>query len=107
MRARFRLQYRRLQVSLVHSHRIDGRVREDHIAALGSVPVPLSIAGSVAFWQQANQRLAKLGNRLGKDGRTKIINELAAKIPMVTEAEREAGDCKEPRWRAHVHPKFA
>jgi hypothetical protein len=49
----------------------------------------------LAFWDQAHERLARLGNRLGKDGRTKILDELRPKVPPVTEAEREAGDGKE------------
>jgi hypothetical protein len=61
-------------------------VREDRVAALGSIPVPMTIAGRIAFQAQ---------ERLGKEGRTKIVDELAAKVPPVTEAERhEAEDGK-------------
>jgi hypothetical protein len=90
MRARFRLQHRRLQISLVHSHRIDGRVHEDHVAALGSIPVPMTVAGRVAFWDKAHDRLARLANRLGQEGYAKIAAEMRAKVPPVTKAERKA-----------------
>jgi hypothetical protein len=92
MRARFRLQHRRLQISLVHSHRVDGRVQEDHVAALGSVPVPMTVADRIEFWDQAHDRLARLANRLGTDGYAKIAKELRAKVPPVTEAERRKAE---------------
>jgi hypothetical protein len=88
MHIRARLQHRRIQLSLVDTRRVDGKVRQQHIAALGSVPPKMRVNDRAAFWDQVEQRLAKLGNRLGKDGHDKIINELAAKVPMVTETEQ-------------------
>ena len=53
----------RLQASLVETRRIDGKVRHEHIAGLGSVEMPLSVEGRLAFWQR-HERLAKLSNRV-------------------------------------------
>jgi hypothetical protein len=55
---------RRLHVSLVVSRFDAGKVRKEHIASLGSVETPLTVAGRVGFWQQLNSRLARLDNRL-------------------------------------------
>ena len=48
MFVRFRKSARRLDVSLVKSFRANGRMRQAHIASLGSVPLPLDTAGRVA-----------------------------------------------------------
>jgi hypothetical protein len=85
---RSRLKHRRLQFSLVDTNRVDGKVQQTHVATLGSVPPKMTIADRVAFWDQAHDRLARLASRLGKDGYTKIIKELRAKVPTVTAAER-------------------
>jgi len=62
------------------------------VAALGSIAMPMSVADRSAFWDKVEPRLARLGNKLGKDGHAKLLTELAAKIPVPTEAEREAGE---------------
>jgi hypothetical protein len=87
MYIRARLQHRRIQISLVDTRRAGGKVRQQHIAALGSVPPKMTVADRLAFWERVSERLSKLGNRLGKDGHAKLLTELAAKIPPVTEAE--------------------
>jgi hypothetical protein len=90
MRLRLRLQHRRIQVSIVRSHRVDGRVKEDHVASLGSVPPKMSVNDRATFWDAVEPRLARLGNRLGQEGYAKIAKELRAKVPVVTAAERKA-----------------
>jgi hypothetical protein len=80
MHVRARLQYRRIQISLVDTHRVDGKVQQEHIASLGSVPPDMSPADRLAFWTQAHPRLARLGNRIDL---AKIMGELHAKVPMV------------------------
>ena len=89
MHIRARLEHRRIQISLVDTRRAGGKVRQQHIAALGSVPPKMTVADRLAFWERVSERLSKLGNRLGKDkdGHAKLLTELAAKIPPVTEAE--------------------
>jgi hypothetical protein len=51
MFVRFRETPRRLQLSLVETSREGGKVRHEHVASLGAVPMPLSVAGRVEFWQ--------------------------------------------------------
>jgi hypothetical protein len=43
MFVRFRQQARRLQVSLVQNRRVAGKVRAEHIGALGSVDANISV----------------------------------------------------------------
>src|ERR1700730_14477764 len=74
----------RLQVSIAESRRVAGRVRVEHIAALGSVGEPAAIAERVAFWGQIHRRLDALSNRIGEDDRAKILDAIHARIPMVT-----------------------
>jgi hypothetical protein len=53
----FRETARRLQASLVATRRIDGRVRHEHVAGLGSVPGSPSPADRIAFSTKLHQRL--------------------------------------------------
>ena len=64
MFVRFRPSRDRLQAGLVEPHRIAGKVRQDHIAGLGSVGMPPTVADRLTFWRKVEDRLAKLGNRL-------------------------------------------
>jgi hypothetical protein len=86
MFVRFRQSQDRLHVSLVSTRRTDGKVKQEHVASFGSVEMPLTGAGRVAFWRSAHQRLAKLSNRIG-DGEEKIVGEIAARIPIFTDDE--------------------
>jgi hypothetical protein len=60
MFVRFRQSRLRLQVSLVETRRIGGRVQSEHVASLGSVEMPQTIEARVVFWQRLHERLAKL-----------------------------------------------
>jgi hypothetical protein len=84
MFVRFRAGRRRLALSLVETTRIDGGVRHDHIASLGSVDSPPTLRGRIAFWARLNGRLTALGNRLGPDDQTKIMDAIHARIPIPT-----------------------
>lgn len=92
MLVRFQQQFRRLQTSLMQSRRIDGKVRSEHIAALGSVihepPEPMPVRERIAFWSALPPRLAKLDNRVSPDQHAKIYAALHARIPMVTPDEQ-------------------
>jgi hypothetical protein len=44
MSVRFRQSRRRLQCSLIETRRVDGKVRREHVAGLGAVPIEPSIA---------------------------------------------------------------
>ena len=89
------------QIELVENRRIDGRVRQEHVADLGSVPGWLlpefragldpetvaktktedwdtrSIKARMAFWDQAKPRLDHLANRLDPKTFRIIIHPLA------------------------------
>jgi len=52
------------KVSIVETRRVGGKVRHEHIASLGSIETPLTVANRVAFWQRVHERLAKLSNRI-------------------------------------------
>jgi hypothetical protein len=69
MFVRFRQNNSRLQVSLVETSRIDGKVRHEHIASIGSVDVLPSVEDRLAFWQRLHERLAKLSNRVDATAR--------------------------------------
>src|SRR4051812_27173608 len=43
MFVRFRERQERLQVSVVQARRVDGKVRHEHVASFGSVPMPASV----------------------------------------------------------------
>jgi hypothetical protein len=88
MFARFRQTARSLQVSIVETRRIDGGVRHEHIAGLGSIPVPQAVAARIEFWTQLQQTLARLSNRIGADDQGKILTAVHARIPMPTLDER-------------------
>ncbi len=89
MFVRFRQTASRLQLSLVESRREGGKVRCEHIAALGSIPCPMTKADRVAFWRLLFPRLEKLGNRIA-DEKLKILDAIHARIPIVTPDEQTA-----------------
>jgi hypothetical protein len=82
MFVRLRQSRRRLQCSLIETRRVDGRVRSEHVAGLGGVPVEPSIADRVAFWSALHQRLGKLSNRFDHETHGKLIGQIHARIPM-------------------------
>jgi hypothetical protein len=90
MFVRYRQTESRLQVSLVETSRIDGKVRHEHIASFGSVEVPPSVGHRIAFWRRLHERLAKLSNRLDATTQAKLLGDIHARIPMVTVDEQRA-----------------
>jgi hypothetical protein len=90
MFVRFRPTERRLQVSVVETRRIDGKVRHEHVVSFGSVEVPSSIEDRIAFWQRVHERLAKLSSRLDAKAQTKLLSDIHTRIPMVTLDEQRA-----------------
>ena len=85
---RFRKTSRSLQCTLIETRRVDGKVRHEHIASLGSIEVPPSIAGRVAFWAELHQRLGRLSNRFSHEVHGKLIEQVHARIPMPTADEQ-------------------
>jgi hypothetical protein len=85
----FRSTPRRLMASLRESRRVAGNVISEHIASLGAIALPMTVAGRVAFWTALHERLGKLANRVGEE-HGKILGAVHARIPMVTAEERDA-----------------
>jgi hypothetical protein len=76
---------------LAETRRIEGRVRQEHIAQLGSVEAPSSsVRSRIAFWYGLHERLARLSNRINPTLRAKILGGVNARIPMVTLDEMQA-----------------
>jgi ribosomal protein L7/L12 len=101
MFVRFRQTKCRLQVSLIETRRIDGRVRHEHIASLGSVPAPPSLQDRMTFWQRLHEQLSRLANRV--TDAAKVLGAIHARIPMVTPdeiqaAKIEAAEADERFW---------
>jgi hypothetical protein len=90
MFARFKATPRRLMVSLRESRRVAGKVQSEHIASLGAISLPMTVASRVAFWMGLHERLAKLANRVAGENHGKILGAVHARIPMVTAEESEA-----------------
>jgi hypothetical protein len=90
MFVRFRQQGRRFQASLMQTRRVSGKMHSEHIASLGSVDVEVSVRERLAFWAKLPGRLARLGNRVGRDDQAKVYAALHARIPMVTADEQRA-----------------
>jgi hypothetical protein len=88
MFVRFRQTQTRLQVSLIRTHRVDGKVRHEHVAMLGTVDAPPSVAERLAFWQRLHERMAKLDNRVDAATQAKLYADIHARIPMVTPDEQ-------------------
>ena len=120
-RARWRIGYdeglklipHRLHVTIADNRRIDGKVKQEHVADLGSIDsvfLPsfwegidetqlakvrtpewerLSIRARVDFWEQAKPRLDRLANRLGPDSVKRFRMAANARVPWPKEPERE------------------
>jgi hypothetical protein len=97
MFVRFRQSLRRLQLSLVETRREGGKVRHEHVASLGAIPTPLTVAGRVEFWQRLHQRLGRLSNRLDGEMQTKILGAVHARVPMPTVDEIHALNLEEAK----------
>jgi hypothetical protein len=83
MFVRFRQTGSRLHASIIETRRLDGKVRHEHLASLGAVGVPPSVADRAAFWHALHQKLQQLSNRLDTAGQAKILGEVHVRIPMV------------------------
>lgn len=90
MFTRFRATPSRLQVSIVETRRVHGRVCHEHVAGLGSARLPLSRESRIEFWKQIPPRLERLANRLDADTQAKVVAAVDARIPIVTMEEIRA-----------------
>lgn len=90
MFARFRQVRGRLSVSIVEATRAGTKIRQSHIASLGSVSLEASAADRCQFWIRLHQRLATLSNRLDAEAREAIMAAINARIPIPTVEDQEA-----------------
>jgi len=81
MLVRFRQTAAGLQCSLVETHRIDGAVRYEQVASLGSVPASPSVSDRIGFWRRVYETLAELASRIDADTQGKIISAVHSRIP--------------------------
>jgi hypothetical protein len=79
-----------LAMSLVESRRENGKVRHEHLASLGSIETPLSVAARIEFWRRLHERLDQLSNRLDAETRGKVMDAVHVRIPMVTPDDQRA-----------------
>jgi hypothetical protein len=103
MFVRFRQNCHRLQCSVVETRRVAGKVRHEHVGALGAIEVPPSVADRVAFWAGLHPRLFKLSNRVNGETQAKILGAVHARIPMPTadeqrQLQRENAESDERFW---------
>jgi hypothetical protein len=90
MFVRFRQSDRRLQASLTETRRQGGKVRHEHVAGLGSVPIAPTVADRIAFWTKLHQRLDTLSNRVDAAQRGAILTAIHARVPMPTLDDHQA-----------------
>ncbi len=90
MFVRFRQTARRLQISLITGCREGTKVRHEHVAGLGSVPLEPTKADRIAFWTRLHQRLEALSNRIDTAQRGAILAAVHARIPIPTPDDQQA-----------------
>jgi hypothetical protein len=92
----------RLLVSLIENRRIDGKVRQEHIADFGAIDGHMlpsfflephdevsswsirSICARLEFWDGLDERLTRLSNRINADEADKVRAAVHARIPKPT-----------------------
>src|SRR5262249_52309650 len=79
-----------LAMSLVENRRENNRICHEHVASLGSIETPPSVAARIEFWRGLHERLAQLSNRLDAETRGKVMVAVHARVPMVTPEEQRA-----------------
>jgi hypothetical protein len=61
-----------LAMSLVETRRENGKVRHEHVASLGSIETPPSVAARIELWRGLHERLDQLSNQLDAETRGKV-----------------------------------
>jgi len=98
MLVRFRQTAAGLQCSLVETRRIDGKVRYEQVASLGSVSRSPSVGDRLAFCWRIYEQLAELADRIDAETQGQIISAVHSRIPIVTPNDQRA-----LRVRPHPH----
>src|SRR5262249_44387726 len=79
-----------LAMSLVENRRENGRICHEHIANLGSIETPPSVAARIEVWRGWHERLCRLSHRLDAETRGKVMVAVHARVPIVTPEEQRA-----------------
>jgi hypothetical protein len=85
-----------LAMSLVENRRENGKVRHEHVASLGSIETPLSVAARIEFWRGLHERLDQLSNRLDPETRSKVMDAVQARVPIITPDEQRDAERRPP-----------
>jgi hypothetical protein len=95
---RIRKSKKRFRLSLVETRRIDGKVRAEHVASLGSIAVAMTVADRVKFWKVIEGKLAGLSNRINPDD---LRATVGAKVAVPSKKEVDVADLQEyaAAWR--------
>jgi uncharacterized protein (DUF885 family) len=107
MFVRFRQTARRLQASLIETRRQGGKVRHEHVASLGAVPLAPSAVDRIALWTKLHQRLDALSNRIDAAQRGAILTAIHARIPMPTADDQQAVQLERAREDARFWQSLA
>ena len=78
-------------MSLLETRRENGTVRHEHVASLGSIETPPSVAARIEFWRGLHERLDQLSNRLDAETRGKVMAAVHARVPPAMSAFAQAG----------------
>jgi hypothetical protein len=102
---RFRQTKTRLQMSRIETRRVDGKVRHQHVASLGSIAMPFEAADRVALWAKLFERISKLSNCLDADAQRQIFDAIHARVPLMTQddlrtLQRDNARTDVDRWTA-------
>jgi len=76
--------------SLVETRRVEGRVKHQHVASLGSISIDPNISDRMTFWAALHQRLARLSNRISNNDHHKALAAIHERVPMVKADEQRA-----------------
>jgi len=110
---RFRRKGRRLCASLAENSRIDGKVRQTHVSALGSVPLESlmpapsddaskhSAQHRFKFWKNLHEVMARLGNRIDTSTAERMMQQVHERIPMPMPEESQSMEL----WAAEGHAR--
>jgi hypothetical protein len=92
--------------TLVEAKRIDGKVKQVHVAYLGGIRQHHlgggrnNLAWRDGFWSRAKACLDDLGDRINREERKSIEAVLAEKVRPLSKAERKESERKEAEARA-------
>jgi hypothetical protein len=89
---RIRKSKKRLRLSLVETRRVDGKVRAEHVASIGSIAVAMTVGDRVGFWKGIDGRLAGLANRIDPNNLRAIVG---AKVPVPSKMEIDVANLQE------------